>query len=154
MNVRELKASELKSLLALYQHLHPVEDPAPDLDTIEAIWQELRVSPYHKYFGAYIEGQLVSCCALTLSPNLAHGSRPYGLIENVVTHAAHRNQGFAKAVIEKALDFSWSSDCYKVMIMSSLSDEAALRLCNSAGFASKEMQAFVVMHPSEVAMPS
>lgn len=46
MNVRELKASELKSLLALYRHLHPLDDPAPDLDTVEAIWQELRVSPY------------------------------------------------------------------------------------------------------------
>ncbi|MNY72074.1 Acetyltransferase (GNAT) family protein [compost metagenome] len=71
-----------------------------------------------------------------------------------MTHTAHRNQGFAKAVIEKALDFSWSSDCYKVMIMSSLSDEAALRLYASAGFESKEMQAFVVRHPNEAAMTS
>ena len=148
MNVRELNASELKSLLALYRHLHPVDDPAADLDTIEAIWQELRVSPYHKYFGAYVEGQLVSCCALTLSPNLTRGYRPYGLIENVLTHMDYRRQGFAKAVIEKALEFSWASNCYKVMLVSNQHDEAALRLYESAGFDKNEMQAFVAVNPS------
>ena len=154
MNVRELKAAELKSLLALYEHLYPVAGAAPDLDTIEAIWQELRVSPYHKYFGAFVDGYLVSSCALTLTPNLTRGCRPYGVIENVVTHSRYRRQGFAKAVMEKALDFSWRQNCDKVMLVSSRNDEEALRFCESSGFDLHEMHTFVAVHPSQAALPS
>lgn len=154
MNVRELKAFELKSLLALYRHLDLADDPASDLDTIEAIWQELRVSPYHKYFGAFFDGQLVSCCALTLTPNLTGGCRPYGLIENVVTHSAHRRQGFAKAVLEKALDFSWSHRCNKVMLMTDRYDDATLRFCKSAGFEPGERHAFIAVPSDQSALPT
>jgi ribosomal protein S18 acetylase RimI-like enzyme len=143
MNVREIKASELKDLLMLYQHLHADDDPLPDLDTIESIWQELRVSPYHKYFGVYVEDRLVSSCTLTLTPNLTRACRPYGVIENVVTDASFRNRGFARAVLKKALDFSWASNCYKVMLMTGHKDEANLRFYESVGFNRHEKQAFI-----------
>ncbi len=147
MNVREIAASELSGLLELYQHLHAKDDPIPDRDTVEAIWQELRVSPYHKYFGAFHEGRLVSSCTLTLTPNLTRGCRPYGLIENVMTDARHRRRGFASAVIGTALGYSWSSNCYKVMLMAGPKDEAIFRLYESVGFKRHEMQAFIATPP-------
>ena len=104
MNVREIAASELSNLLELYQHLDAKDDSVPDMDIVETIWQELRVSPYHRYFGAYLDGRLVSSCALTLVPSLRRGYRPYGLIENVVTDPDYRKQGFATAVLKKALE--------------------------------------------------
>ena len=142
-NIREIKASELKALLALYEHLHAQDDPLPDAYTIESVWQELRVSPYHKYFGLYMDARLVSSCTLTLTPNLTRGCRPYGVIENVVTDAGFRKRGFAKAVLEKALAYSWSSNCYKVMLMTGRTDEATFRLYESVGFNRHAKQAFV-----------
>lgn len=147
MNVREITASELKSLLALYQHLHTEDDPLPDIDSIEAIWQELLVSPYHKYFGAYVEGRLVSSCTLTLTPNLTRGCRPYGVIENVVTEDGFRKRGFATGVLKKALDVSWSNNCYKVMLMTGSKDEATFRFYESAGFNRHDKQAFIARPP-------
>lgn len=149
MNVREITASELKNLLELYQYLHTEDDPLPDLDTMESIWQEIRVSPYHKYFGTYVEGRLVSSCALTLTPNLTRGCRPYGVIENVVTDASFRKRGFASAVLKKALDFSWSSNCYKVMLMTGRKDEATFQFYESAGFNRNDRQAFIAMPPDD-----
>lgn len=64
-----------------------------------------------------MDGGLVASCTLTLTPNLTRGCRPYGVIENVVTDVGFRKRGFAKAVLEKALAFCWSSNCYKVMLM-------------------------------------
>lgn len=148
MNVREIAASELSSLLELYQHLHAKDDPLPDKDTVEAIWQELRVSPYHKYFGAFHEGRLISSCALALTPTLAAGCRPYGVIENVVTQASHRNRGFASAVLKKALDYSWSNNCYQVMLMSGGKEKAVFRLYASAGFNRYEKQVFIARPPA------
>ncbi len=142
-NIREIKASELKALLALYEHLYAQDDPLPDAYTIESVWQELRVSPYHKYFGLYMDARLVSSCTLTLTPNLTRGCRPYGVIENVVTDTGFRKRGFAKAVLEKALAYSWSSNCYKVMLMTGRTDEATFRLYESVGFNRHTKQAFV-----------
>lgn len=143
MDVREIKASELRALLGLYQHLHTNDDPLPDLDSTESVWQELRVSPYNKYFGVYVDSMLVSSCTLTLTPNLTRGCRPYGVIENLVTDASFRNRGFAKAVLEKALAFSRSSNCYKVMLMAKRTDTASLY--ESVGFDRHNMQAYVYM---------
>lgn len=145
MNVREIAASELPRLLELCQHLDTKDDSVVDRDTVEAIWQELRVSPYHKYFGAYVEGLLVSSCALTLMPNLTHGCRPYGVVENVVTDPSYRKQGLATAVLKKALDYSWSKNCYKIMLVPGKDDEASFRLYETVGFDRYNKQSFIAI---------
>lgn len=38
-NMREIKASELKALLALYEHLHAQDDSLPDPYTIDSVWK-------------------------------------------------------------------------------------------------------------------
>lgn len=148
MNVREITASELSSLLDLYQHLHAIDDPLPDFEIVGAIWKELLESPHHKYFGGYSDGKLVSSCTLTVIPNLTRGCKPYGVIENVVTEASSRKRGFAKAVLAEALAFAWSRSCYKVMLMSGRKDEATFRFYESAGFNRHDKQAFIAKPPS------
>lgn len=90
-----------------------------------------------------LDGQLVASCNLTIIPNLTRACRPYGLIENVVTHRAYRNRGFGKAVLARAVEVAWEQDCYKVMLMTGRKDEATLRFYQSAGFDPKGKQAFV-----------
>lgn len=138
-----------KFFLRCMSNLHTEDDPLPCIDSIEAIWQELRVSPYHKYFGAYVEDRLVSSCTLTLTPNLTRGCRPYGVIENVVTEANFRKRGFASAVLKNALDVSLSSNCYKVMLMTGRKDEATFRFYESAGFNRHDKQAFIARPPGQ-----
>ncbi|CAB3856796.1 hypothetical protein LMG26854_03256 [Achromobacter aegrifaciens] len=147
MNIRELDASELSSLLDLYRHLHPADDPLPGAQTVAVVWQELMESTRHRVFGAYADGKLASSCTLTVIPNLTRGCRPYGVIENVVTDAAYRRQGLAKAVLDEALAFAWGGNCYKVMLMTGRKDEATLRFYESAGFDRHGKQAFIARPP-------
>ncbi len=143
MEIRPIARSELAQLLALYGHLHADDEPLPDGEALEQIWNELLGSPRYRYAGAYVDGQLISSCTITIVPNLTRGGRPYGLIENVVTHADHRGHGYARAVLHDALSFAWAQGCYKVMLMTGRKDEATLRFYESAGFDRQAKQAFI-----------
>lgn len=148
MKIRLIDASELNDLLALYKHLHTTDDPLPETNIVQSVWHELLSHPRYRYFGGYLNEQLIASCNLTLIPNLTRGCRPYGVIENVVTHTEHRGQGHGQAILRHALAQAWSAGCYKVMLMTGRKDPATLRFYESAGFDRHEKQAFIAKPPS------
>jgi GNAT superfamily N-acetyltransferase len=148
MNIRTLQPDELHALLALYTHLHERDDPLPPPATVEAVWAEALANPRIGYFGGFEGGVLVASCTLTVVPNLTRGCRPYGVIENVVTHAAHRGKGWGKAMLTHALGEAWGQHCYKVMLMTGRKDEATLRFYEQAGFDRHDKQAFTAKPPA------
>lgn len=148
MLIRDIAPTELDALLALYRHLHEADDPLPERAVVESTWRELLASPHHRYFGGYVDEQLVASCTLTVIPNLTRACRPYGLIENVVTHADHRNRGHGKAILAHALAHAWSERCYKVMLLTGRKDDATLRFYESAGFDRHGKQAFFARPPA------
>ena len=148
MEVRLLLPHELGALLALYEHLHADDEPLPPVEVVESVWQELLASSRYKYVGRYAGDELVASCTLTVIPNLTRAARPYGVIENVVTHAAHRRQGHGQAVLAHALSLAWAQDCYKVMLLTGRKDEATFSFYESAGFDRHGKQAFIARPPS------
>jgi RimJ/RimL family protein N-acetyltransferase len=147
MEIREIKNTELFSLLDLYTQLHESDSPLPDPATIQTTWLEIQHNNNIRYFGVFIEDALISTCTISVIPNLTRSCRPYGLIENVVTAYTHRKQGFGRLVLHAALDFAWQCNCYKVMLMTTRQDEATLRFYESAGFSRNEKHAFVAKSP-------
>jgi len=108
-----------------------------------ATWREIQENSRLKCFGVYIDGKLVSSCTLSIIPNLTRGCRPYGLIENVVTHKDFRRKRCGKAVLQYALRHAWRRGCYKVMLMTGRRDEGTYRFYESAGFDRHAKQAFL-----------
>ena len=100
-------------------------------------------SANYRYYGAFVDKRLVSSCALTVIPNLTRSCRPYGVIENVVTHSDHRRKGYATALLKTALADAWTAQCYKVMLLTGRKDEATFRFDEAAGFDRNAKQAFV-----------
>ncbi|MBU0746348.1 MAG: GNAT family N-acetyltransferase [Gammaproteobacteria bacterium] len=143
MNIRKLHAHELMQLLDLYKHLHEHDDPLPSASAVEAVWAEVLANPRIQYLGAYVDGALVSTCTLTVVPNLTRACRPYGVIENVVTHPTYRGQGWGQAILKHALDQARQQHCYKVMLMTGRRDETTLQFYEKAGFDRRGKQAFV-----------
>ena len=143
MVIRHLRADELNAILDLYRHLHRADDPLPPPPVLAAAWDAILSNPSCRYFAGFIAETLVSSCALTVIPNLTRACRPYGLIENVVTHADHRRNGHAKAVLGEALREAWAEGCYKVMLLTGRKDEEISRFYESAGFDRHTKQAFV-----------
>ena len=86
---------------------------------------------------------LVSTCYLNVIPNLTRGARPYGVIENVVTHADHRNRGYGKQVIQHALEAAWAMGCYKVMLLAGSRNPVTHAFYRGAGFSGDDKTGYV-----------
>jgi GNAT superfamily N-acetyltransferase len=143
MNIRPLTPNDLQALLELYRHLHESDSALPDANEIDSVWSEIMSNHRLKYFGGFVDDSLVSSCTISVIPNLTRGCRPYGVIENVVTHSAYRRRGYGSAILQGALSHAWSVGCYKVMLLTGRKDEATLRFYQSAGFDPNGKQAFI-----------
>jgi GNAT superfamily N-acetyltransferase len=132
-DIRPAKPDDLSGVLALYLQLNP-SDPVLDVRTAEPAWSALLSSGLTTPFVAEVAGLLVSSCTLAIIPNLSRGGRPYGVIENVVTHADHRRTGLGRAVLQVALDKAWNANCYKVLLATGSRKESTLSFYEGAGF--------------------
>jgi GNAT superfamily N-acetyltransferase len=110
---------------------------------IASLWQSICANPLLYYFGADVDGRLVSTCTLAIIPNLTRSARPYGLIENVVTHPDFRRRGIGTALLRHALQLAWAQNCYKVMLLTGRNEPGTLRFYEQAGFTSGEKTGFV-----------
>jgi GNAT superfamily N-acetyltransferase len=143
MSIRELSENNLEPLMELYRDLHDSDLPPPPQEVVSSVWNSIKGNTSIRYFG-FFEGEiLVSACNIAVVPNLTRGCKPYGLIENVVTHMLYRRRGQGQEVLNAALSFAWSKHCYKVMLMTGRQDEATFRFYESTGFSRHEKEAFI-----------
>jgi len=141
--VRLIKFNELEKLLELYKHLNK-DDPKIIVDeSIKKLWNEIYEDLNTFYIVVDIEGEIVSSCMLTIIKNLTRNARPFGLIENVVTHSNYRKKGYGRKVLSKALEIAWEKNCYKVMLLTGSKKEETLRFYENAGFKRGEKTGFV-----------
>ena len=143
METRALREDDLDALINLYSFIHVSDDPLPEKPVVDAVWKEIQTHPFFIYFGVFVEERLISSCTLSIIPNLTRGCRPYGVIENVVTHSKYRRKGFGKAVLQYAQEFAWRKNCYKIMLLTGRKDDGIYRFYESAGFDRQAKQAFL-----------
>jgi 8-oxo-dGTP pyrophosphatase MutT (NUDIX family)/GNAT superfamily N-acetyltransferase len=141
---RLIKEVELPDLLKLYKHLHKTDKPPENDVLIEKIWESICNNPNILYFVAEIEGKLIGSCHLVVIPNLTRGGKPYGTIENVVTHCDYRSKGVGKGVLQFALSVAWGVECYKVMLMTGSKQDWVHKFYEDAGFQKNVKTAFVI----------
>lgn len=141
--IRPAEWADLPGLLALFQFLNP-DDPLLSVDdSLLRHWQGILGNKALHYIVACAEDKLICTCNLTIVANLTRSARPYGLIENVVTHPDYRRRGIGTQVLHYALAIAWKQGCYKVMLLTGSKDEATLRFYEQAGFARGEKTGFV-----------
>ncbi|MFX3634293.1 MAG: N-acetyltransferase family protein [Candidatus Pristimantibacillus sp.] len=131
--IRTILPEELPQLLDLYKQLNK-DDPKLDHNEIAPLWEQIYTNPNMYYIVAEKDGLLVASCVLVVILNLTRNARPYGLVENVVTHNGHRRKGYGKRVLHKALEFAKDRNCYKVMLQTGSKKEETLQFYEKAGF--------------------
>jgi len=144
LRIRRLETADLPALLALYRHLHASDDPRPPDGELHALWQTILADPAQVYLGGFLGDDLVASATAAIVPNLTRGARPYAVIENVVTRADVRGRGHGSAVIQAMLEECWARSCYKVMLLSASTRDAAHAFYEANGFDARSKQAFVI----------
>lgn len=142
--IRMIKYDDLNDLLALYRFLNHDDTELTVDESLNEHWNKIIDDPNYFYLGVEEEGVLVSTCNLTVIKNLTRSARPYGLIENVVTHPDYRKRGYGTALLKMAIKIAGEKGCYKVMLMTSKKDEDTLNFYRKAGFNSQEKTGFIV----------
>jgi len=144
---RNASPDDLPAVLELYHHLHTKDDPL-DEATAARVWQQILNDAHQSLIVAEADGRAVASCVLAIVPNLTRGGRPYGLIENVVTHVDYRRRGFGRALLQHALQLAWREGCYKVMLLTGRRDEGTLRFYAASGFLAGVKTAFIAYPPA------
>lgn len=142
--VRELAFADLDGLLALYAELHPGDDPLPSRPVVERLWRGILADSAQIYVGCFVCGTLVAACNAAVIPNLTRGARPYAVVENVVTAAAHQRRGFGSSALQELLRRCWARRCYKVMLLSSATRAQGHAFYEANGFDRSDKQGFVI----------
>jgi GNAT superfamily N-acetyltransferase len=132
--IRPASRSDLPGLMTLYLHLNPT-DPVLDQALAEERFSAILLQPGMTVFIGYAGDVAAATVTSVVVPNLTRSGAPYGLIENVVTHADHRKRGYAGAVIRHAIADAWNAGCYKVMLLTGSKNPATLRFYENCGFA-------------------
>ncbi len=144
--IRSAQQDDLQMLLDLYRHLDPSDVRCRPEEAMSIF------SRFLLYPGSAIligmSGQVcVASCALVVIPNLTRGGKPFGLIENVVTHADYRNLGFGKSLLKAATERAWDAGCYKVMLLTGSKKLSTKAFYESAGFAQTKAGFQIRRHP-------
>lgn len=147
-DIRPVRREDLAALLELYVHLNPDNAAVPEDALLQPAWEWILSDPNIYCFVADTDGVLTGSCLLAVLPNLTRGARPFGVIENVVTHREYRRQGIGARLMRRALQAAWDADCYKVMLLSGAWREDAHRFYEELGFTRGGKVGFVAFAPA------
>lgn len=140
--VRPLNGKDTEGALALYSEL----TLGPKRVSAQA-FRAVLAHPGTTVFGAEHKDVILGMATLHLLPNVTWDARPYGLVENVITHPDHRKQGVGRAILEAALAYAFNAQAYKVMLMTG-QKRGAKGFYESVGFSSEDKHAMVVRQPA------
>ncbi|MFT4883332.1 MAG: GNAT superfamily N-acetyltransferase [Natronomonas sp.] len=133
-SARTIRPDELDELLTLYRMLNPDEPELQRDDSLHEQWQRmLRDESVHIVVVEH-DNRLVASCILSITPNLTRGARPFGLVENVVTHEDYRQNGFGRRCLRKAIEIAEDRECYKIMLLTGSDKEWKHEFYESCGF--------------------
>ena len=140
--VREAEKRDLDALLKLYLYLH--EESIPEMNEyLEKTWDQIIGDPNHHLIVNEINDQIVSSCVCVIIPNLTRNVRPYAFVENVVTHAEHRGNGYAGECLDYARKIAEKENCYKIMLLTGSKKAETLKFYEKAGYNSSDKTAFI-----------
>jgi GNAT superfamily N-acetyltransferase len=107
-------------------------------------FEHYRSYPNYRVYVAESVGQIIGTFALIFIESIAHGGKPYGVVEDVVVSRDWQGRGIGKMMMNYAMWSAQEFGCYKLMLSSHLRRTEAHAFYESLGF-KKHGFSFLVM---------
>ena len=144
--IRAAEERDFEGIMNLLRQLNP-DDPVIMDGRDKVIFERILKESNLRILILEESGKIISTCYLNIIPNLTRNAAPYAVIENVVTDAVYRNQGFGKKLMAWALESAWKAGCYKVMLQTGSKKESTHKFYAACGFIKGEKFAFITWSP-------
>lgn len=132
MHIREAQDEDYGAISALMGELNP-RDTVENYESRKAEYCNIIDDPSNHIFVGTIGSLIVTTCYLNIIPNITWNAAPYALIENVVTSKTHRRKGYGRRCIKHAIEYAFSRDCFKIILMSSQRNDRTRDFYGSVG---------------------
>jgi len=142
-NIRMVNKNDLPELLELYLNLYDSEIMPINAEAIQ-LWENILSDPAHYILIGEEDGAVVSSLTLIITKSLTRKMSPNAMIENMVTLPSHRNRGYARLLINRAVEISRERGCYRLMFISGTKNESTVRFYINSGFTNSEKYAYVM----------
>lgn len=143
--IRKAVPADAEVLLDLYFHhltnYPPVE--AQDMEKWRSMLEKFAADPLYHLLVLEEDGIVVSSVTLIIIENLTHNTRPYALIENVVTHFDHRGKYYATTLMDEASRIAAEAGCYKIMLFTGSKKDSTLRFYETCGYSREGKTGFL-----------
>jgi len=145
LTIRKATCDDAEALCDLYLcHLtvNPPEEPQGMI-----VWKDklarFESDPLYHLLVGEVDGKIVSSVTLILIENLTHNTKPYAIIENVVTHADYRDRNYATDLMSRANDIADGFGCYKIMLLTGSKKDSTIRFYEKCGYNRNDKTAFI-----------
>jgi len=135
--------NDLPALQELYLNLYDSEITPLTSESIQ-IWESILADPGHHILIGEVMGEIVSSVTLVITKNLTRKMRPNATIENMITAPNHRNKGYARRLLDKAVEIAREQNCYRVMFISGAKSESTIDFYIKSGFTNSAKSAYVM----------
>jgi len=134
---------DLAGILDLYKQFNDNDDSVDclSIDKANKIWDYIITSNI-KYFIAKDGEKIIGSCYINIIPNLTHGGKSIGYIENLITDENYRRQGIGKKLMEMAINNARENDCYKAVLQSGTKRTGAHKFYEKIGFNGESKKAY------------
>jgi N-acetylglutamate synthase-like GNAT family acetyltransferase len=115
MLIREAEGKDKEQLFQLYRMLVP---NSKKMNVLEEQIERIRVDPMNFLLVYEAGGEILGTVTLNICLQALHGSRPYGVIENIIVHENHRGKNIGQKLLQYIEDYCRSIDCHRIMLLS------------------------------------
>lgn len=135
MRLRDALPEDLDRLLELYNLLEGpyTEDEVLGGHEAENLFTRILLDPNQQTLVAEDYGEIVGTLVVAILPNLAHGGKPYAIVENVVADEEYRGEGIGAALMQEAVERAREAEAYKLALCSNLEREESHSFYRSLG---------------------
>jgi len=136
------KNEDLWKIIELYyQFNNKMEYSDEYIMHVGEIWENIEKNNI-KYFVAKDNDKIIGSNYICIIPNLTHGGRSIGYIENVIVDKNCRRKGIGKKLMEMAIEYAKENNCYKIVLQSGMENKDAHEFYKNIGFNETTKKAF------------